>query len=279
MLAARFERADTSRLPSDTIWGRCPWTAINNGLVPGFTFFDDFMSYPITPPTTEGNWGSYAMFSSTGGTAANPSTPQGGGELDIGSDGDNEGVGLRTLAVPFKINQSTEDFWFEGRIRTSTIADTKHNIFLGLMTDNALTAISPLTALGALADVGLCGFQRPESARTVAGTGGAIANTVYKASGVTAVTVQSDAVALVAATYTKLGIRYQKRGDKDGDFALTFYQDGTRLSTSKLIPSGAGTDFPNNVFMGLVFAVLNATASSPGTTCLDWWRAAQVVVP
>lgn len=278
---AMFAGTDTSRAPSGTIWGDCPWNEIGEGNVPGYRFFDDFMSFNITVQTTEGDWsagGGYAQFSSTGGTLANDSTTGTGGEVKIGSDGDNEGASFRTVATPFRLSRSFREFWFEARIKTSTIADTKHNIFIGLLEDVALDATHPITALGALSDNNMVGFQRPETARSVAGTGGAIMNTMYKANGVTAVTLQTDAVALVADTYTKVGIKWRRGTDRTypGTNILSFYQDGARLSTAYNMASAAGTDFPNDVSLGLVFAVLNATASSPGTSTIDWWRAAQI---
>ncbi len=278
---ARYAGTDTSRGPSGTIWGDCPWEEIKAGSVAGYLVEDDFTSFMKTPATTEGNFAAehgYAQFSDTGGTIANDSTTGTGGEMQIGSDGDNEGASIRTRATPFRVSRSFREFWFEARILTSTIADAKHNIFIGLMEDAVLTATVPLTATGTLADQNLFGFQRPETVRSVAGTGGAIMNTVYKANGVTAVTVQTDAVALVAATYTKLGIKFRRGVDKayPQTNILSFYQDGVRLSTSYAMPTGQGTDFPNDVSLGLVFAVLNATGSTPGTSTIDWWRAAQI---
>lgn len=268
---------DTTRSPSRSVWGNCPWRDIKEGVVGGIAFHDDFESFPKTPATTEGNFGQYAQFSDTGGTIANDTTEL-GGAIAIGSDGDNEGCSIRTRSVPFRISQSTQRFWFEARILTSTITDAKHNIFVGLMDDTALTATVPITAAGALADLNLVGFQRPETARTVAGTGGGVMNTVYKADGITAVTVQSDAVTLAASTYVKLGMYFEPLGDKDGSYRLSFYANGTRLTTSKAIPSAAGTDFPNDINLGLVFAVLNATGTTPGTSSIDWWRAA-ILIP
>lgn len=267
----RFAGADTSRKPSDTVWKQCPWDAIFNGKLDGTIFYDDFASYPITPPTTEGNWGQYPAFTDTGGTMAPPSTIGIGGELAIGSDGDNEGASLRTFPW-LRISRTYGQFWFEARVKTSTIADTKHGIFLGLLENTALTATVPIAAAGTLADKNLVGFHRLEG-------DGDYFDTVYKADGVTQVTVQADAALLVADTYTKLGMHYTPSGDKDGQWVLSFYQDGTRLTTSKVIPSAAGTDFPNDISLGLVFAVLNATASSPGTSTIDWWRAAALSTP
>lgn len=278
---ATWDGSNSSAAYSGSIWKDCPVEALRDKMQTGpagFLWEKSFTSIPITPPTTEGNWGEMAAFSDTGGTMTADTTEVGGG-VAIGSDGDNEGASMRTVIVPAKIILTGGDFWFEARILTSTITDAKHNIFLGLMENVALTATVPITAAGALADKNLVGFHRPETARTVAGTGGAIMNAVYKSDGVTAVTVQTDAVALVAATYTNLGLRFvPKRNIGKGAGYLYWYQDGA-IVASKLIPSAAGTDFPNDINLGFVFAVLNATASTPGTSTIKHVRMAQLLTP
>src|SRR5687768_9637631 len=114
--------ADTSEGPSPNIWADLPDHLITDPGKRGFHFFDNFMSFPITPPTTEGNWSQYAVFTDTGGTIT-AGTGQ-GGEAIFASDGDNEGASIRTLATPFKITRNLGKFWFEARVKTSTIADT-----------------------------------------------------------------------------------------------------------------------------------------------------------
>jgi hypothetical protein len=260
---------DTDRGPSKAVWKDLNVLELIADPSKGCYFFDDFMSIPITPATTEGNFGQYAQFSDTGGTVTDGATL--GGAISIGSDGDNEGCSIRTLVAPYQLVSTGKDFWFEARVKSSTIADTKHNIFIGLMENTALTATVPITAAGAIADKNLVGFFRPETARTVAGTGGAIMNTCYKADSVTAVNVQTDAITLVADTYIKLGMKFQA---KTG--LLTFFSNGVACSTTKAVPVSGGTDFPSDTKMGLVFAVLNATASTPGTSTIDWWRVAQL---
>jgi hypothetical protein len=271
-----FGGTNSAAVYSGSIWGDCPVEALRSGLVAGCFWEKRFNSIPITPPTTEGNWGDMAAFTDTGGTMTADTTEVGGG-VAIGSDGDNEGASMRTVIAPVKIILTGGDFWFEARVLTSTITDAKHNIFLGLCENVAFTATVPITATGALADKNLVGFQRPESARTVAGTGGAIMNAVYKADGVTAVTVQTDAVALVASTYTNLGLKFvPKRNIGTGAGYLYWYQDGVKVA-SKLIPSAAGTDFPNDIALGFAFAVLNATATTPGTSTIKHVRMAQLL--
>ena len=89
------------------------------------------------------------------------------------------------------------ELWFEARVKKSTLTATKHGWFLGLMTNTALTAIVPITAAGALADVGCVGFfQKETSAGTVC--------TSYKASGVTAVDVKVDVTVFDPEPSTRL---------------------------------------------------------------------------
>lgn len=273
-----FLVGSTDRGPSPSIWGNCPWEEIKERQQVGCWFWDDFMSSNITVQTTEGDWNAgnaYSQFSDTGGTITADTTEL-GGAVAIGSDGDNEMCSFRTTIAPFKLAYGGKKFWFEARILTSTIADTKHDIFIGLMENVALSSGIPITTSGALADKNLVGFFRPESAKGAAGTGGATINTMYKCDGVTAVTVQNDITTLVASTYVKLGMIFDPDKDNAGPNTLSFYVNGTRCSTVKTVPSAAGTDFPNDINLGLVFAIMNATGSSPGTSSIDWWRAAQL---
>lgn len=274
---------NTAACWSGTIWGDCPEEALrerNSADRAGFLYEKHFTAIPGgSIPTTEGAFGDLALFSSTGGTAVGDTTEVGGG-LKIGSDGDNEGVGIRTVIVPSLIALTAGDFWFEARMLTSTITDAKHNIFLGLFENVSLTATVPITAAGALSDNNMIGFQRPESARTTAGTGGAIMNAVYKADGQTAVNAQTDAVTLVAATYTNLGMKFvpkrQYGGNGVGAGYFTWYQDGVQVA-KYLVTSTAGNPFPNDVNLGFCFAVLNATATTPGTSTIKSIRMAQLI--
>lgn len=261
---------DATRVtPSDNIWFDCPWSELVFGTVSGVWFEDHFTSFPKTPPTTEGNFGRYAAFTSSGGTMT-AGTGQ-GGELVIASDDDNEGASIRTVATPFLISRSTKKFWFEARLKVSSVTDTKYGMFIGLMQDVALTAILPITAAGAIADTNICGFHRLEG-------DGVHLDTIYKADGVSQVNVQTDAATIAADTYFKVGMRYDPSDDPTGTtYLLSFFKNNTLLTTTKQIPSAAGSDFPNDVGLGLVFAVLNAAGTSPGSATLDWWRAAQLI--
>lgn len=255
---------DTSRGPSQSLWADCPLLEIISGAVDGVILFDDFQNGPRVPAGAEAAAGQYRGFASTGGLVADGGEI--GGTLDLSSDGDDEGASFRTSCAPFQIKRNLGKLWFEARVKTSTIADTKHGIFVGLMADNALTATVPLTAAGAIADVNIVGFHRLEG-------DGDYFDTVYKADGVTQVTVGADAAVIVADTWVKLGMVFDPSNN-----VLSFYRNGVKLANSYTVVAAAGTDFPNDVRMGFVMAVLNATGTTPGSSEIDWVRVCQLLV-
>lgn len=189
-----------------------------------------------------------------------------GGAITLSSDGDNEGVSIGQMIYPFQIDRALGKVWFECRLKTSTIADTKHGFFVGLIDSSALSATVPIAANGTLADENFVGFHRLEG-------DGDYVDTVYKADGVTQVTVASDAQVLVADTYIKLGFKFDP-----SDNVLRFFVNGTQLTTTKTIPTADGTDFPNDVRLGFVFALLNATGTTPGSTTISMARVIQTPV-
>jgi hypothetical protein len=218
-------------------------------------------------------------FGSADGTITNLTTQEGGVAL-ASTATDNAGASISQACPPFRISRAAKTLWFEARVKTSTIADTKHDLFVGLMdTNTALSATVPITAAGAVADVSCVGFFRPESAKAGAGTGGATLNVTYKAAGVAAVVVANDVATLLADTYVKLGMRFDQRAGKfsNNDNALSFFVDGVKVA-EKVIPVAAGTDFPNNINLGFFMAVLNATATTPGNSSISSVTVAQLLI-
>lgn len=259
---------DNSRGPSNSIWADCPVLEILSGAIDGVFMHDDFLSGPRVAAGAEAQYagygGGYRGFADTGGLVQDGGEI--GGTLDLSSDGDNEGASFRTSCAPFQIARGQGKLWFEARVKTSTITDTKHNLFVGMMADAVLSATSPITAAGAIADINIVGFFRGEAA-----LGGAAMSTVYKADGVTAVTLNSLGVALAADTYVKVGMLFNPQNNQ-----LAFFRNGVKLPTTYSLPAAQGTDFPNDVRLGLVIALLNATATAPGSSEIDWWRACQL---
>jgi hypothetical protein len=236
----------------------------NDGLFVRYDFANFRTSTNIN--ASEAYWcNGLKAYGSDGGAIA-ALAAQGGG-ITLSSDGDNEGVAIGSMVFPFQISRSHKKLAFEARIKTSTITDTKHGFFLGLIDPSALSATVPIAAAGTLADENFVGFHRLEG-------DGDYVDTVYKAATVTQVTVQSDAQVLVADTWIKLGFRYEPSGSK-GKYYLRFYANGLPLTTAYQVASGSGTDFPNHVQLGFVFALLNATASTPGNTSIQWAQIAQ----
>lgn len=256
--------AHTKRQPSPNIWHDCP--ALEFMLEgTGYFWHEDFAGFRTSANinAAEAYWArGLKAFGSDGGAIADADI-QGGG-ITLSSDGDNEGVSLGMMVPVVQLSRTHGKLWFEIRLKTSTIADTKHGWFAGLIDSAALSATVPIAAAGTLADENFVGFHRLE------GDGDKV-DTVYKADGVTQVTVEADFATLVADTWIKLGFSFDAA---DGN-KLTFYVDGVPSATTYTMASAAGTDFPNDVRLGFVFALLNATATTPGNTTLDWVRLAQ----
>jgi hypothetical protein len=256
---------NTDRQPSPSMWGDCPVEDIISQQRDGYHWWEDFLFGPLVAAGAETAIGAYYKgFASTGGLVA--SGDEVGGTVVFSSDGDDEGASLGSRNFPFQISNSHGKLWFEIRLKTSTIEDTKHGFFVGLIDSSALSATVPIAADGTLADENVVGFHRLE------GDGDKI-DTRYKADGVAAVTVGTDAITLVADTYVKLGMKYDP-----SDRKLRFYKNGMELADAKSIPAASGTDFPNDVRLGLVIAMLNATATAPGNLEVDWVRIAQLGV-
>jgi hypothetical protein len=263
--------ADTSASPSKAIWGDCPVLDMTLDPSVGIHYYDDFMEFPIlaTPTiTTEAGLGYRGLkaFGSSGGTLTMPTADDQAGGIVLTESDDNEGISIAQIQLPFNIINTGPKFWFEARIKTNTIANTKHGFFLGLMGSQTLSATVPIAAAGTLADNNFVGFHRLEG-------DGDYVDTVYKADGVTQVTVDTDAQVLVADTFIKLGMVFEPRTQ-----LLTFYADGVPLAetlAADVLGATAGTDFPNDAQMGLCYALLCASNDDAVGT-MSWWRAAQL---
>jgi hypothetical protein len=272
---------DLSRGPSRNVLGSAPLMELLHNPSRGAAHFDDFTEFPhITTPTISseaainGKLG-YKAFGSSGGTitqgsgADTLSTNKPIGELILTEATDNEGVGLATIALPWKINNSlSQNVAFECRVKWSNLATLVNGTFFGLVATQTLSAIIPIVAAGTLADNNFVGFHYLEANTTNIAT-------VYKADGVTQVT-GSDVLAatttgvLVADTYKKFGFLYRAN-----DHYLNWYVDGIQVGTPYLVTSTAGNPFPNDVNLGMCIATLMGSAATSNLTSVDWWGAAQ----
>lgn len=272
---------DTDRGHSNALWSNCPILALKEnpslGVHGRIQFGPDGFRLSTNVNAAIAYWSNgFNLFGSDGFAVAAYDVD--GGGITIGSDGDNEGGSLQLAGAPIQISQSHLPMWWELRGKTSSIADTKHGFIAGLGALASLSATVPIAAAGTLADFNFVGFHRLEG-------DGDMLDTVYKADGVTQVTVKADAATLVADTFFKIGMYYDpgiaydiQDPNRSGQsrYNLKFFFNGRQLADIKAIPSAAGTDFPNDVRLAPFFGLLNATASTPGTCTLDWMEWAQM---
>lgn len=256
---------DTSAGPSPTIWGNCPSPEeLAMGPRTGFGFATRFEDSQFTVPTTEGAWSPLGKAFTSSGGVLSIATANGGGVI-MGSDDDNEAACIATKGLPFKILRTGTEFWFEARIQLSTVAITTIGFFIGLFEQQTLTVTQPMADAGTIADNNFVGFHHLE------GTASSLSS-IYKANGVTQVTVGTapSYATPVAATSIKVGMHYDPIS-----YDLKFYYNGVPTYT-KNIPAAAGTDFPNDVQLGLFAGIKNAAGTSPGTALVQWIRAIQL---
>lgn len=261
---------DLSASPSASLWHQVDADGERHGIWRDYWngFDGSHGADQAALPTTVAAYYGGLVFTDTGGTFTPTGTAGENGDIKVSSDGTNEGANWSQGVQPFSFfRHANNELVFECRLKTSTIANDKHGIFVGLMESHTQSATVPIAAAGTMADANFVGFWRLEG-------DGDYVDTTYKANGVTQVIVKSDAHILVADEYIKLGMRF----NHGGDYKLRFFVNGAELADTKTVPDEDpedGTDFPNDVQLGCVYAMLNATSSTPGDTHLSWIRCAQ----
>jgi len=250
---------------SPAIWSDCPLLAVMSDPGMGYMVSDDFMDLGLSGTLTQiisnAGTGRYLVFGGAGSTIV-PDAAAGGGITLTLTDAD-QATSITTKQTPFQITSGAGDLWFEARVKTSTITTNEQAFFIGLMDTTAQSAVVPLTAAGAIADINCVGFHKPEANTSAF-------DASYKANTVTAVEVNADIGAMVAATYFKVGMRFSTSNNQ-----LSFYVNGVKQTSSKTIPNATGTDFPADVTLAPVFAILAATNDTESMT-MDWWKIVQL---
>jgi hypothetical protein len=251
--------ADTTRHPSTAIWQQLDALSEREGRT--FGLWDDFATFPVTWGTTQGNWGRYKTFGSSGAAGTDGDTV--GGVLVMTEATADESMALATTGLPFQIVNTGGMLGFEARIKTSSVANTAHNTIIGLMDQRTLIVGDPIDIAGVLiSTLNFVGFQRVEA-------DGDAMDFTFQENGETQVIVKADAVALAADTFVKVGFLFEPQRK-----LLTYFVNGVPGTTTKTISDTAGDTFPNDVRLGLVFAHM-AAATSPGTDSIDWWKCYQ----
>lgn len=263
--------ADLSRGLSPGVWADCPIDAIINGDVDGIIIDDHFLySAGITAVTTDASLVGipYRGFNSAGGTHTQPDVA--GGELALTEATANEGNFIRSTVCPFQLSSQLGDLWFEARVKVSSV--TNIGMIVGLWDNTACTVDIPLSSADPpiMATTGnFVGFRMPEGAGVVIGS--------YDAddAGQTTdaeVVVNSNCGVMVADTYAKLGLRFNRRTNQ-----LSWYFNGSPCANTKSLPNNVGTDFPADVRLGLIFGQ-KLVASAAGVSTIDRWTCAQLFI-
>lgn len=253
--------ADTSRYPSTAIWHHLDALSMRPGLTVGC--FDDFDSFPVTWGTTEGNWGNYKTFGSSGAAGADGDAI--GGVLKMTEATDNEGLALATTALPFQIVNSAGVCGFECRIQCSTINNAAGGMFVGLMDQQTLAVGIPITTGGVILTTGnFVGWYRVEA-------DGDMLDAICQENSETLVTVKADAHTLVADTWVKVGWLFEPHRK-----LVTYFVNGIPLTATKAVSDTAGDAFPNDVRMGLCFGFTSG-ATTPSVWSMDWWKGLQAI--
>jgi hypothetical protein len=261
---------DTSAGPSQALWRDCPVQQFQLDPGSGYHKFERWLEYgPITAVTTDASLVGlpYYGFNSSGGTHTYVASNEGG--IVCTEATDNEASYIRAANWPVQVSAGKGDLWFEARVKVSAITDNQIGFIMGLWDNTAASVIVPLSTANppVLATTGnFVGFWGPEE-----DAGGV--NFVYKADGVTMVTVQSAAHQFVADTYVKLGMKLEING-RNGSNRLTCFVNGVEKAGYVTVPDNTGTTFPADVAMGFLMGLRLGAATSSLATC-QWYRLAQ----
>lgn len=265
--------------PSPYIWSDCPWDDLVSGSVAGAYFYDNFLNKPTTDPTTAADYGIYKAFSSASGAFTDVSDATLGlyGALKFSPTTTADlSISLRTLNCPFRISKlaNVGKFWFETRLAIPSAAATAGSCCVGLMDTAALIVGLPLTTGDVIITtqnfLGFLKIGTDATWRAMYQANGVMPVGVY---GSTAGTIASTTACAtsVADTFIKFGMKYDHGAD-----LLTYYVNGVVVGTHAVGSATAGTDFPDDVQMGLVTGWMNGALAAAAGHTMDWWRVAQL---
>ena len=245
---------------SRNLWADCPYDEIRQDYAAGYYLRDDFMNTPTL--SADADTDQYATYIDTGGTILPLATELGGVlRLTIDATGDNEETWLTTggnVGNMCKISDTAgENFklWFECRIRLGQV--TAQNFYCGLGEEALATADAVFTDADAIADKDLVGFRilaaDPDGLDAIHGISSTSGETV----------VANEAQVVVAATWYKLGIRF------DGTKIEYWIDNVLQNPTTTVLPST--TNFPDNEELSFVMGG-KAGGATAHTFDLDWFE-------
>jgi|TARA_Y100000310_G_scaffold147425_1_gene146708 hypothetical protein len=233
-------------------WALAPVEAVLADPSIGYYWRDDFLSNVTTGIN-------YTEFDDAGCTIAMLAGVEGGVLRLLTDTTDNDEINMALGDNVGTIMQPDAGaFWFEAKIRTDTIANTKLPFFVGLL-ETALIGDGVIADAGTMVDKDYIGFRRIEA------DGDKLDTVMNTESGGGEVEIQADAVTLVADTWKTVGMY------SDGT-TITFYDDGTALGTTTTL---ATAGCPNDQYMTIAIACKNAAAGAQSLD-MDYWRFLQL---
>jgi hypothetical protein len=277
------DSTDTTRGPSPSVWGDCPWMEIQAQVAQGsggVAFWDDFVEAPLQgTQTTEIAWGHspYKVYATATGsikpdeTFDSVETP--GGLLIVSTPADDEQSSLAHLNEPFKMSGDVTldgKLWFEARVAVTSTVTNGIGFMIGLAETQlwTLAAAVPFNASDAITNTAsFIGFRYPEDDTTTA-------DTVYSDRATSFTNIgDAEVTGLADNTFVKLGMVYDP-GETDN--CIRFYQDGKQLSTKLSKSTLTGLTNLDAGTLGLIFSQICDSAGGSINTFIDWWRVAQV---
>lgn len=268
-----------SRGPSPIIWADCPSVTFIKDPSKGFEFYNDFKSsvYGSTSPEDSAANGDmfvgYVESNVTDDLALVASSNI--GELQIIGDGTDQDVycittGNNTAGIVLTPKEGeTKKFWYEARVKVSTITDGDMGVFVGLAQPGEAKDAGGVFGgdAAALADVDYIGFAVLE------GDGDDLTLVYNEATSGVAQSTTGE-ITLVADTYVRLGIKLVVNGNS---IKIRYYKDGVDLGDDVAVNIGSSdANWPGDTKMDLVVShVAGSGAADSDAVVIDWIRVAQ----
>ena len=258
------------RGPSGTLWGKSFIDRIRNDPNAGWGFMDDFNAVDSIVSSNAGRVFSEVAYRTRedNNTSVLQVAAAKGGILRLLVTDDNAEVNIQAggaTGSPFLISSTVADIsrlWFEARIRLSSVTDGDLALFIGLA-EEGLAAAATIGDTGAVAEKDYIGFKINED------DGNSIDTVLNIASGVGPTTLEADVGVPVAATFIKLGFRYDWN-DPD-ERIIRFFVDGVETATAitKTTAGLMATTVPDGEGLQFLFAIGAGTDTTLNND-LDW---------
>lgn len=286
MDAGRYKPYIANRGPSVNLWRDFDFAAIASDPGMGNHWFDDLTGVPYVSvdsssadvTSTIGGINYFVDGTTTGNqqldfnpggtidtTTQNKSVL---GYVSIDSAGtavDNEQTGLM-WGMPVILDARTRLAAIEFRIKATVLAT--YDMFIGwYKSATTLTTGIPIASDATIATTnGFLGFHK------VAATG--VMNVKYNVGGGTTTAGPTTAATLVASTWTKIGIRFDRNAKNTQ--TISYWQDGVPLSSYTSAALAAAAAFPTTTVLSPCIALRASETTDYGIFTCDWVRVAQM---